>query len=132
MAVHDFETQVFNALANALDAQFDEIYVVSEDLPGSETHFPLVKFVATDLSPDASSAESGDMETRTHIEFEAQCFSNTDRIEAKELAEACDDLMSSWGWHRTTLMPMDNADKTIRRYVARWRGSVGADGYVAR
>ena len=129
--MHDFETQVFDALADALDAQFDGIYVVSEDLPGAETFFPLVKMVATDLSPDASAVESGDMEPRTYMEFEAQCFSNASRREAKAIAEACDALMSSWGWHRVTLMPMDNPDKTIRRYVARWRGSVDVGGMVA-
>ncbi len=130
--MHDFETAIFDALATAMEALFPGVYVVSEDLPGDELHFPLVKLVAADISPDAASAESGDMEPRTRIEFQAECYSNRSRTEAKALAKACDELMRSWGWRRTSMMQVQNADRTIRRYVARWRGSVDADGMVAR
>ena len=130
--MHDFETAIFSALATAMEAQFQGIYVVSEDLPGDELHFPLVKLTATDIAPDTSSAESGDMEPRTRIEFEAQVYSNRSRTEAKSITKACDALMQEWGWHRTSMMQVQNADRTIRRYVARWRGSVDAGGMVAR
>lgn len=129
--MHDFENAVFNALANALEQEFSGVRVVSEDAPG-EPHFPTVKMVAIDMPPDTRSSESGDMEPRTIHVFEAQCYSNRSRSEAKALAESCDALMQAWGWHRTTLMPMDSTDRTIRRYVARWRGSVDAGGMVAR
>lgn len=129
--MHDFESQVFDALASGLESRFEGIRVVSEPLPG-EPQFPLVQFTSTDLTPDERSAESGDMEPRSVQLFEAQCYSNRSRREAKAIAAACDELMGSWGWRRTAFMQVENQDRTIRRYVARWRGSVDADGMVAR
>lgn len=129
--MHDFEAPIFDAMADALEASFPGVLVVSEDWKGDPS-FPLVQVTCVDSVPDAASAESGDMEPRTVQTYEAQCYSNRSRREAKAIAVACDALMASWGWRRTTLAPVASEDKTIRRFVARWRGSVDASGSVAR
>ena len=130
--MHDFEPQLFDALANALEAQVPGVTVVSEDLPSTEPRFPVVQFRLLDATPDARSAESGDMEPRTVVVWEAQVYSNRSRREAKNVAMACDALLASWGWRRTSFSQVDGQDRTIRRFAVRWRGSVGADGQVAR
>lgn len=130
--MHDFEAPIFDAMADALDAAFPGITVVSADLPSSEPTFPTALLRCVDMSADERSAESGDMEPRTVAVFELQAYSNRSRREAKAIAAKADELMASWGWRRTTLAPVDGEDRTIRRYVARWRGSVDAGGMVAR
>lgn len=129
--MHDFEAPIFSALADALDAQVPGITVVSEHRSGTP-RFPVVWFRLIDSTPDARSAESGDSEPRTVEVWEAQVYSNRSRREAKNIAMACDALMESWGWSRTAFVPVDGEDQTIRRFAVRWRGSVGADGQVAR
>lgn len=129
--MHDYEAPIFDALSNGLAASFPGITVVSADLPGEPT-FPVAYFRAIDMSVDERSSESGDMEPRTVAVFELQAYSNRSRREAKAIAARADELMASWGWRRTSLAPVDGEDRTIRRFVARWRGSVGADGTVAR
>ena len=129
--MNDFEAPIFDALATALGEQFEGIKVVSADKPG-KPEFPTVSFDMTDSAVDERDAESGRIEARTICTFEAQVYSNVSRRQAKEIAKACDALMSSWGWHRTTFERVPPADKTIERYVVRWRGAVDARGMVAR
>lgn len=129
--MNDFEAPIFDALATALGNQFEGIRVVSADKPG-QPEFPTVSFNMTDSAVDERDAESGRMEARTICTFEAQVYSNVNRMQAKEIAKACDALMSSWGWHRTTMTYAPTTDKTIDRYVLRWRGAVDAQGMVAR
>ena len=129
--MHDYEAPIFDALADAIGVAYPSCIVASEDLPG-QARFPIVEFRCTDITPDAASAESGDMEPRSVQLFEAQCYSNRSRAEAVELAKLCDSLMQSWGWRRTFFGRVDNPDPTVRRHVARWRGSVDGGGCVAR
>lgn len=129
--MHDFENAVYDELATRLEAQFEGLTLVTTDLPGEPT-FPVAQFRPIDYVPDASSAESGDPEVRTVTVWELQAYSNRSRREAKQIAVAADALMSSWGWQRTTLAPVESQDRTIRRFAVRWRGSVDADGYVSR
>lgn len=131
MAMNDFEAPIFDALADALGELYDGITVVSADKPGTP-EFPTVQLIMTEAVPDERAAESGDMEPRTICTFEAQAYSNVNRRQAKAIAKSCDELMASWGWRRTTFERVPPADKTIERYVVRWRGSVDADGRVAR
>ena len=130
--MHDFEGAIFTALADGLESLFDGITVVSEDLPGTELRFPVVQLRCVDSYPDERTAESGDMEVRTVQLYEAQVYSNRSRSEAKAIAKAADSLMTAWGWRRTSLTPVDGADRTIRRFAVRWRGSVDVDGLVGR
>lgn len=131
MAMNDFEAPIFDALADALGELYDGITVVSADLP-STPRFPTVSLNMVDASPDERTSETLDMEPRTVCVFEAQVYSNVSRRQAKAIAKSCDELMASWGWRRTTFERVPPADKTIERYVVRWRGSVDADGMVAR
>ena len=129
--MHDFETAIYDELATQLESQFDGLTVVTTDLPG-EPSFPVAQFRPVDYTPDPASVESGDHEVRTVTLWELQSYSNRTRREAKAIAVAADALMTEWGWTRTTLAPVESGDRTIRRFVARWRGAVDADGNVSR
>lgn len=127
----DFTNEIYTAVADAADAAISGIICTSGNVPGSE-RFPVLLFHPIDSYADERSSESGDVEHRTTWVFEAQSYSNKSDRQAREIIALVDSLMTSWGWMRTTMAPVDDADDTVRRMVARWRGTVDADGRVGR
>lgn len=126
----DFTNEIYTAVADAVDAEFPGIICTSGNVPGAE-RFPALLFKPIDSYADERSSESGDIEHRTTWLFEAQAYSNKSDRQARAVVKCVDSLMTSWGWRRTTMAPVEDADPTIRRYVARWRGTVDADGRVS-
>lgn len=119
--------EVFTALATALRTQYSGIYVANERVY-APAKFPAVWAVEINsVAEKRSTTLSFDDEQRRST-FEIQTFSNLSNggtNQAREIMEFCAATMRGMYYRVISLTPMDNADTSIRRYVARFERIIG-------
>ncbi len=129
------ESFVYNEVVTALRVVYPKIFV-SGDPSFDVKSFPTVIFSEmTNMTASRYLTQEPD-ELFTDVMFEAQAFSNKTsgrRRETKEMIDTIDGVMRGLGFVRTMGQPLANlADTTIARYVGRWHGTIGSDGYIYR
>lgn len=131
----DYENLIFDTVAQALRAAFPGISVDSEQ-SDANTPFPRVFFSEEHNAPAKRYLTQEYAETFVDVMFEAQAYSNKQsgrRAQAKAIIDTIDSEMWKLGFVRILSAPMENLqDTTIARRVARWEGTISADGTVYR
>lgn len=129
----DIENEVFNTNALALQQEYPNIFLSSDDSLTPST-FPAVYIVQRDNPVDMSSADSGSIERVTSPMFEVNVYSNLKtgrKQEAKKIMGIICDTMANLDIERTYCQPTPNVDTSIYRIVGRF--SCKTDGkYIYR
>lgn len=129
----DIENVVFNAVATALRAKHEGIFVTGEaiDVPSA---FPAVSFLERSNSALEKTQTAESRENHAVLMYEADVYSNLGsgkKQQAKAIAAEIDALMEQMGFIRTFGQPIDNfADTSIYRYKLRYKGIVGKDNTI--
>lgn len=119
----DKETEVFNAVAKGLRAEFKGVYVVGTELTTTPPRFPAVSFIQTNNSVVSTYSTFSSLENVVKEDYKAEVYSNLEKgkdAQTKAIAEAISDIMSALGYERTFCEPIANADATVGRRVLRF------------
>lgn len=129
----DVEDYVVDKVAKALRAEFNGIFVVSNDTD-APSRFPAVGFWEQSNVPVAATQTAHCRENHTELMFQGNIFSNLTsggKRQCRAIAAVIDREMTKMGFIRIFGQPVLNpADTSISRYVVRYKGIVGADGIV--
>ncbi len=131
----DIETEVFNAVATEVRAEYPSIYMVGEYVK-SPSSFPCVSLVEIDNQVYRNSRTSSEIENHAQVMYEVEVFTNDTKgkkTKCKAIIALIDDVMKSLGFTRTLLNPIPNEeDATIYRMVGRYRAIVDANNTIYR
>lgn len=122
------KNQIFTEIKKAILEKYPKAYVTSERVY-SPSQFPCVWVVTIDDYPElkATSLDFGDSQKR--LVLEVQAFSNKTSgasAEAEKIVEIATKRFREMQFRCTTSQPVDNqADATIKRYVARYTRFIG-------
>lgn len=125
----DVQNYVRTMVFRAVRSEVGGITTTSEDWDG-EASLPCVVFRETDNYTDGAKSESDRPEVAAVHLFEAQALSGVSNAECLRVMAVADDVMQSLGFRRTLVQTIGTADRSVRRVVARWRGTVTEDGQV--
>lgn len=129
----DIENQVFDTVAKALRAEFKGILVVSTDTD-APSKFPAVCFWEQSNSAFASTQTAHSRENHAELMYQGNIYSNLvngGKQQCRKIAAVIDREMEKLGFIRIFGQPVLNpADTSISRYVLRYKGIIGRDGYV--
>lgn len=120
--------EVFTRVRDALKTEFGtKTYVVGEfvDTPAQ---FPCVAIINRGEVPLTRYMTIDGTDEQHRSTFEIQAFSNLTSggtTQAKQLVECALEEFKSMGFRATVNMPLDNADKSIKRHVARVTRVIG-------
>lgn len=123
----DIETEIFNYIATALRSQYTNIFVASEKRR-APSRYPAVQIVEMSNVVSADTSDSGSLENHADLMYEVNVFSNLAsgaKLQAKEIICFVDELFLEKGFVRQLLEPINNADASVYRYVARYIARVG-------
>lgn len=128
----DVETEIFSYIATALRSEYQGIYVASEKrrMP---TKYPAVQIVEMSNVTSQDTSDSGTNENHADVMYEVNVFSNLAsgaKLEAKAIMGFIDDLFLEKGFVRQLLEPVDNADSSFYRYLARYIARIGKDNVI--
>lgn len=125
----DIETDIFNYIATALRSEYTGIYVTAEKrrMPSK---YPAVQLVEMGNTVSADTSDSGSLENHADVMYEVNVYSNLvsgAKLQAKGIVGFIDELFLGLGFVRQLLEPIDNADASVYRYVARYVARVSKD-----
>ena len=126
----DIENDVFNAVENAVKAEFPTVYVTGEydDSPAS---FPAVTIVEADNNI-VDSMRTDVVENAVSVMYEVNVYSNraaARKTEAKAISNLIDNLLTGYGFTRMMRSQVPNlANAKVYRIVSRYRAYVGPNG----
>lgn len=129
----DIESTVFDYVSSALEAEFQDIYVMSvpSDTP---TRFPAVCLWEQSNTIYTKSQTAESYENHDKLLYQCEVYSNLTsgkKRQAKAIAALVDEKMRELGFTRTFGQPVPNiADMTIFRYTMRFEGIIGKDNIV--
>ena len=120
----DIENIVFNTVANALRASYNNISVYSEEVE-SPSSFPSVSIVEGENSESVRNATLVRLpETACTLMYSVNIYSNLQtgkKAQAKGILKVIDEQMHSMGFIRNYGRPVPNLlDRTIYRIVAQY------------
>ena len=124
----DYENEIFTAVATALRAAYDGIFVTGEYTP-TPARFPAVSLVEMDNSTYERTLDSSDAEHHASLMYQVDCYSNLSsgkKSQCKSIMATIDALMLSMGFVRTSRTPMDmpNAETSIYRMTSRYKAVI--------
>lgn len=121
------KNEIYTRAANAIRGVYENAYITSrrEPVPSS---FPAAWVVEADTYPDAQYAALDNSDCQRVSVFEVQAFSNlasgaVSQVENMMLAAETEFI--AMGYRKTTHTPVDNADTSIYREVARFKRIIG-------
>ena len=132
----NIESEVFSTVVTALRAEFTGIFVSGEAV-AAPSSFPAVTIVEQDNSTHQRSLDSSGKENHAVLMYEINAFSNLGSGKKKQtraIMAIIDDEMQDMGFVRVGSGPMTvpNADASIYRIVARYRGTISKDKVIYR
>lgn len=119
----DIESVVFAKVSTELRAKFPNIFVTGEYV-AAPAKFPAVSLIQMDNPIHEPSKTLSSIENAVYPMFTASIYSNLQtgkKSQAKAIAAAVADVMSSLGFTRTYNAPVTNADPGIYRVEQRYR-----------
>ena len=128
----DAEGILFTEIAVLLRAKFKGIKVYPEETDNPAA-FPCVTFVQSSNMTYMNTMTGDNVENHVDLLFTANAYSNQTigaKQQCKDMIAVIDTHMRQRGFVRSMDEPMPNQDRTISRRTARWRGILGADGYI--
>lgn len=128
----DVETDVFNAIAEALRSEYLGIYVASAKTRAPSS-FPAVQIVETSNVIATDTIDSGSLENHADLMYEVNVYSNLTRgakLQAKKIMGFVDNCFKELGFVRQLCEPIDNGDSSVYRYVARYVGRASVDKVI--
>ena len=128
----DYETDIFNSVATQLRSAYTGIYVTAER-QRTPPKFPAVQIVEMSNVASTDTQDSASLENHADLMFEVNVFSNLKsgaKLHARGIVGYVDTLFQGLGFARQLLEPIDNADDSVYRYVARYIGRVSQSGVV--
>lgn len=122
----DYEEIVFDAVAAALRARYNDIYVIGVELSDVPPRFPAVSFVQKNNETNKKYSTFECVENVASEEYEANVYSNLEstkeaKAQTKEIVEVIDEVMLGLYYPRTFCQPIPNADTRYTRRVARYK-----------
>ena len=126
----DIENLVFNTVATALRSAFSGIFVSGAYVAAPKT-FPAATLAEVDNSIYTKSQDSSMTENHATLVYEANVYSNVaavQKAQCKAMMAVIDSQMRGMGFTRMGSGPseMPNADASVYRMLARYRGVVSA------
>ena len=128
----DAESVIFTAVAKAVKEKFDGVRCYPEEV-NTPSSFPCFTLVESSNTTYRQSITADNKENHVDLLFTANTYSNLAsgaKQQCKEMMDVIDGVMRSYGFVRTVNEQMPNYERTISRRTARWRGILGADGYI--
>lgn len=133
--VPDIETDVFDAVATAIESEFSDVFITGEYVHAPE-FFPAVSIIEED---NATFLPALDSEGSHHSQlmYEVNVYSNLKsgrKAQAKAIMQKIDEKMSELGFVRLSRQPMTlpNAETSIYRMNARYRTVVDENKRLLR
>ena len=120
----DKESEIFAAVAKALRAKFEGIYVIGAEMTSTPPKFPAVSFVQTNNAIRNEYSTFNSLENVVNEDYKAEVFSNLEKgkeAQTKEITSIISDVISGLGYERTFCEVVPNLDATINRRVSRYR-----------
>ena len=130
------ETEVYSTVATAIRSQFSGVFVAGEAV-AAPSSFPAVTLVEDDNSTYQRSLDSSGQENHAQVMYSCNVYSNKSagkKSECKAILAVIDAEMFGMGFLRVGSSPMEvpNANASIYRMVARYRGVISSDLRVYR
>lgn len=128
----DLENDVFTAVATALRAAHEGIYVTGEYVP-APPKFPAVSIVEAD-NRVATRYRTTNIENAASVMYEVNVYSNRasgKKSEAKAIAATLDEKFAELGFTRTMKNQVPNLnDASIYRIVCRYEAIIDKDFWI--
>jgi len=128
----DLEADVFTAVATALRAAHQGIYVTGEEVP-AEAKLPAVSIVEAD-NRVATRYRTKNIENAVTVMYEVNIYSNKTsgkKTEAKAIAATLDEKFAEMGFTRTMKNQVPNFNDTrIYRIVCRYEAIIDKDFWI--
>lgn len=133
--VPDIETDVFNAVATAIEAEFSDVFVTGEYVHAPE-FFPAVSIIEEDNSTFLPALDS-EGSHHSQLMYDVNVYSNLKsgrKAQAKAIMQKIDEKMSEIGFVRLSRQPLTlpNAETSIYRMNARYRTVVDENKRLLR
>lgn len=130
----DYETDIFDAVADALTTAYPNITVDSVET-FSPSSFPFVSIVEIDNSTYLRSRDSSNNENHANIAYEVNVFSNAvtgKKAECKSILNTLDAVMIRLGFTRINSSPVTLDDASKYRLASRYVATIGKNGVIFR
>lgn len=133
--VPDIETDVFDAVAAAIESEFADVFITGEYVHAPE-FFPAVSIIEEDNSTFLPALDS-EGSHHSQLMYEVNVYSNLKsgrKAQAKAIMQKIDEKMSELGFVRLSRQPMTlpNAETSIYRMNARYRTVVDENKRLLR
>lgn len=133
--VPDIETDVFDAVATAIESEFSDVFITGEYVHAPE-FFPAVSIIEEDNSTFLPALDS-EGSHHSQLMYEVNVYSNLKsgrKAQAKAIMQKIDEKMSELGFVRLSRQPMTlpNAETSIYRMNARYRTVVDENKRLLR
>jgi len=125
------ENEVFSTVSQAVRAQYANAFMTSEPV-ASPSKFPCVVLREMDNSTYQRTLDSSGTENHAQLMYQAEVYSNLStgkKSQCRAIMALIDEEMQKLGFLRIGCGPMEmpNANQTIYRVVARYRGTISKD-----
>lgn len=129
--MNDYGTVIFNEVREAVTAAYPGCFCTTASVASDDTNLPAL-YVSVDFPGETEgTADSSGVELWTRTTVTAQAYSGTSDREAQGIIRVVDERLRRTGFRRSNYTRVPNADPSIRRYTATWRGNVNGRGEVA-
>lgn len=127
----DVESTIFSTVATVVRAQYPDTFMTGEAV-ATPPKFPCAVLAEMDNSTYQRSLDSSGMENHAQLMYQVEVYSNLSagkKRQCREIMALIDEEMQKLGFLRIGGGPMEapNANQTIYRVVARYRGTISKD-----
>ena len=120
--------EVFTRVRDALKTEFGESTYVVGDFVATPSKFPCVSVIEIGNTPLLRYMDMSATDEQARSTFEIQAYSNLTSggtTQTKKLIECATGEFKKMGYRVTINSPLENADKSIKRHVARVTRVIG-------
>ena len=124
----DISNVIVKKVRTAVTAVYQDAYVVSTN-PDSISTYPCIAVVEYDNYTYERSLDNTAAEHHANVVYEINVYTNNadgKREQAKDIIKIVDTVMINNLFTRDLLRPMPNADRSVYRMYARYKGVVGS------
>lgn len=130
----DIEPTIFNIVATALRAEFDDVFVSGENIAAPPS-FPAVSIAEQDNSVYTRTMDLAGNENHAQLMYEVNVYSNLTagrKSQCKMIMTAIDDEMNKVGFGRISCSPTPNINPEIYRMTARYRAVADKNKHIQK
>ena len=129
--MNDYSSVIYNEVKAAVQAEYPRCFCTTASVSSDDSRLPALYLSFSFPYEDESTADSSGVEKWTHTVVTAEAYSGTSEQEARGIVDAVDARLRRSGFRRSNYTKVPNADPSIRRISATWRGKVNQRGEVA-